>query len=75
MKNLPSPQMRDFLANTTIGAIGVVGSLTLPELAGTLAGFGTFLWMMVQCYIAIQRAKRGECSKINCPNRIDPAKI
>lgn len=62
--------MREPFSTLFIGAIGVVGSLTLPEIAATLAGLGTFVWMMVQCYLAIQRSRRGECSRAGCPKRL-----
>lgn len=63
--------MKNTIANIFIGAAGMVGSLTLPELAGTLAGFGTFAWMMVQCYLAIRRSQRTGCGRANCPRRVE----
>lgn len=58
-------------ANIILGAAGVVGSLTLPEIAATAAGFGTFAWMAVQIALAIRKYQRSGCSNINCPNRTD----
>ena len=60
------------LANIVIGAVGLIGSLTLPELAATCAGFGTFAWMLVQCYLALRKAQRTGCGRANCPRRTDP---
>lgn len=61
--------MRNNLFNLCFGAVGFIGSLTLPELAASLAGFGTFAWMIVQCVIAIRKSRRGSCSRTNCPHR------
>ena len=61
--------MRNNLFNLILGAVGFVGSLTLPELAASLAGFGTFVWMIVQCVLAIRKAQRSACSRTNCPHR------
>lgn len=63
--------MKNGLCNLFIGAAGFVGSLTLPEIAATLAGFGTFIWMIVQCWIAIRKAQRSGCSRYNCPKRTE----
>ena len=65
------PDMRNILFNLIFGAVGFIGSLTLPELAASLAGFGTFVWMIVQCVIAIRKAQRSACSRANCPRRSD----
>lgn len=65
------PAMRNVIFNLIFGAVGFIGSLTLPELAASLAGFGTFVWMIVQCVIAIRKARRGACSRTNCPRRAD----
>lgn len=61
--------MRNNLFNLCFGAVGFIGSLTLPEIAASLAGFGTFVWMIVQCVLAIRKARRGSCSRSNCPHR------
>lgn len=58
-------------ANIVLGAAGVVGSLTLPELAATAAGFGTCAWMLVQIALAVRKYQRGGCSRTNCPNRTE----
>lgn len=63
------PAMRNIFLNLIFGAVGFIGSLTLPELAASLAGFGTFAWMIVQCVIAIRKSRRGSCSRTNCPKR------
>lgn len=63
------PAMRNIFFNLILGAVGFVGSLTLPEIAASLAGFGTFAWMIVQCVIAIRKSRRGSCSRTNCPRR------
>ena len=63
------PDMRNSIFNLILGAVGFVGSLTLPEIAASLAGFGTFAWMAVQCAIAIRKSRRGSCSRTNCPRR------
>ena len=63
------PAMRNVIFNLIFGTVGFIGSLTLPEIAASLAGFGTFLWMIVQCVIAIRKARRGACSRTNCPRR------
>ena len=63
--------MRNILFNLIFGAVGFIGSLTLPEIAASLAGFGTFVWMIVQCVIAIRKAQRSACSRANCPRRTD----
>lgn len=65
------PAMRNIFLNLIFGAVGFIGSLTLPELAASLAGFGTFVWMIVQCVIAIRKAQRSACSRANCPRRSD----
>lgn len=57
-----------FFGNLAVGAASVVGSLTLPELAAALSGFGGFAWFMVQIYIALAKHR---CVKANCPNRQD----
>lgn len=58
-------------ANLLIGAAGFIGSLTLPEIAATLAGFGTFIWMLVQSYLAFKKYQRQGCSRVNCPRRTE----
>ena len=58
-------------SNLFIGAAGFVGSLTLPELAATCAGFATAAWMLTQAVIAIRKAKRSGCSRANCPKRTE----
>ena len=63
--------MRNILFNLIFGAVGFIGSLKLPELAASLAGFGTFAWMIIQCVLAIRKAQRGACSRANCPRRSD----
>lgn len=57
--------------NLIVGAAGFIGSLTLPEIAASLAGLGTFLWMLVQCYLAVKRYQRLGCSRVNCPRRTE----
>ena len=63
--------MRNSIFNLVLGAVGFIGSLTLPEIAASLAGFGTFIWMIVQCVIAIRKAQRASCSRANCPRRAE----
>lgn len=58
-------------ANLLIGAAGFIGSLTLPEIAATLAGFGTFIWMIVQCHLAFKKYQRQGCGRLNCPRRTE----
>lgn len=57
--------------NLIVGAAGFIGSLTLPEIAASLAGLGTFFWMIVQCYLAVKRYQRLGCSRVNCPRRTE----
>ena len=58
-------------ANIVLGAAGVIGSLTLPEMAATAAGFGTCAWMLVQIALAIRKYQRSGCSRTNCPSRTE----
>ena len=69
MMPLNFPDMRNIIFNLIFGAVGFVGSLTLPELAASLAGFGTFAWMIVQCVIAIRKSQRSACSRKDCSRR------
>jgi len=57
--------------NIFLAVAGVTGSLTLPEIAATLAGFGTFIWMLVQSYLAIQKYRASACSRKDCQRRRD----
>jgi hypothetical protein len=66
--------MRNYLANATVGTVGVIGALKLPEIAATAAGFSTAIWMLVQTILAIRRAREADkCTVEGCQKRKQPS--